>query len=86
MAKTHVLHPAAALMAKLRGVNELDNRDHGICSVHIGGGKYENAIQNGPVSSAVLPVRFFGYFRAIRGRLSVEIHVNRAQRLGMARP
>jgi len=53
MAKTHVLRAAEASMAKLRGVNELDNRDHGIWSVPIGGGPYENAIPNGPVVKAL---------------------------------
>jgi len=53
MSKTHVLRAAAASMAKLRGVNELDNKEHGIWSVPIGGGRYENAIPNGPVVKAL---------------------------------
>ena len=53
MAKTHVLRAAAASMAKMRGVNELDNKDHGIWSVPIGGGPYENAIPNGAVVKAL---------------------------------
>jgi len=53
MAKTHVLRAAAASMAKLRGVNELDNKDHGNWSVPIGGGPYENAVPNAHVVKAL---------------------------------
>jgi len=53
MAKTHVLRAAAVSMAKLRGVNELDNKDHGIWSVPIGGGRYENVFPNAHVVKAL---------------------------------
>jgi len=53
VAKTHVLRAAAVSMAKLRGVNELDNKDHGIWSVPIGGGRYENVFHNAHVVKAL---------------------------------
>jgi len=48
-AKTHVLRAAAASLAKLSGVTELEKKDHVMWSVPIGGGPYENAISNDPV-------------------------------------